>query len=423
MYQSRSQTEQFVEHAALTDIGLRRANNQDSMAVALAGSGQRWLERGHLFMVADGMGAHAAGELASKIATDVVPLSYHKLREKPPPDALLAAIRDANAQIYSRAQASIDFKGMGTTICALALTPQGAVLGHVGDSRVYRWRDHRLEQLTFDHSLLWEMRAAGQLPEEDSESFVPRNIITRSLGPHPDVQVDMEGPFPVQVGDIFVLCSDGLSGPVEDTEIGQIIGCMPPEEAVRALVALANLRGGPDNITVIVVRVTEEPHVPDGDPPDSTEQERPTKPFHPVALGTVGVLGLGALILGGLGKWFAAAGSLIGAVIVALVAVAQRTASRTVSFAFDGRTLGRGPYATIECKPDVTFSGTLSQVVQQLRDAAAYGDWMVDWSRFNKHSTEAASAVESGDYCRAVSEYSHAISFMMTELKSQRSRK
>jgi hypothetical protein len=169
--------------------------------------------------------------------------------------------------------------------------------------------------------------------------------------------------------------------------------------------------------------VTAEPRIPEGDDSDSTKHERPKRPIHPVVLCTVGVLGLGALILGGLGKWLAAAGSLIGAAIVAIVAMAGRAASRTVTYGFDSRPLGRGPYATIDCKPDTIFVDTLSQVVQQLRDAAAYGDWVVDWSRFNKHSTQAASAAESGDYCRAVSECCHAISFMMSELKSQRGRK
>ena len=212
-----------------------------------------WQQRGDLFVVADGMGAHAAGELASKLSTDTVPLVYHKLTDRTPAEAILAAVEEANAQIHSRGQASIDFKGMGTTTTVLALLPYGALLAHVGDSRAYRLRGNRFEQLTFDHSLVWEMRAAGQLQGQVPD-FVPKNVITRSLGPNPKVQVDLEGPLPVAPGDTFLMCSDGLSGPVKDEELGMILGSMPPAEAVRALVDLANLRGGPDNITVIVAK-------------------------------------------------------------------------------------------------------------------------------------------------------------------------
>ena len=242
-----------LEYAALSDIGLRRSNNQDSLAVMPAASQSLWQQRGDLFVVADGMGAHAAGELASKLSTDTVPLVYHKLMDHTPAEAVLAAVEEANAQIHSRGQASIDFRGMGTTTTALVLLPYGALLAHVGDSRAYRLRGNRLEQLTFDHSLVWEMRAAGQL-QGDVPDYVPKNVITRSLGPNPKVQVDLEGPLPVAAGDTFLMCSDGLSGPVKDQELGMILSSMPPAEAVRAMVDLANLRGGPDNITVIIAK-------------------------------------------------------------------------------------------------------------------------------------------------------------------------
>ena len=255
MNHDRSIWAHCLQHAAKSDVGLRRANNQDSLAVAPASSQDALEQRGHVFMVADGMGAHAAGELASQIAATAVPLAYQKLADRSPSEALLEAVSDANRQIHNRGQASPEFKGMGTTATVLVLLPQGAVLGHVGDSRAYRLRGNRLEQLTFDHSLVWEMRKAGQIPEEDVPGFISKNIITRSLGPNPAVQVDLEGPFPLAVGDTFLLCSDGLSGQVKDDEIGAILATLPPEEAVQTLVDLANLRGGPDNITVIVARV------------------------------------------------------------------------------------------------------------------------------------------------------------------------
>ena len=204
------------------------------------------------------MGAHAAGELASKMATDFVSLTYYKTPDESPIDAIRSAFRDANDRVYSRGQANPDFHGMGTTCTALLLLPEGAVAAHVGDSRVYRLRGKQFEQFSFDHSLVWEMQAIGKMPDNQIELHVPKNIITRSLGPYPNVQVDLEGPFPLEVGDTFLLCSDGLTGQVDDDEIGAILLALPPEEAVRTLIDLTNLRGGPDNVTVIVTRVADQ---------------------------------------------------------------------------------------------------------------------------------------------------------------------
>ncbi|MFN9953736.1 MAG: PP2C family protein-serine/threonine phosphatase, partial [bacterium] len=135
--------------------------------------------------------------------------------------------------------------------------PEGAVVAHVGDSRIYRQRGDFIEQLTFDHSLVWEMRAAGEVSEESTRSgLIPKNVITRSLGPNPVVQVDLEGPFAIRKGDRFLLCSDGLTGVVTDEEIGGMLLTLSPQKAAQALVDLANLRGGPDNITIVVVEVT-----------------------------------------------------------------------------------------------------------------------------------------------------------------------
>jgi protein phosphatase len=137
----------------------------------------------------------------------------------------------------------------------MMLGPQGALIAHVGDSRIYRIRDAKIEQLSFDHSLAWELVRRNHMKPEQAERAVPKNVITRSLGPDPTVEVDIEGPLPVQQGDIYVLCSDGLSGPVLNPEIGAIASNFHPEDACRYLVALANLRGGVDNVTTIVVRI------------------------------------------------------------------------------------------------------------------------------------------------------------------------
>jgi protein phosphatase len=149
--------------------------NQDALAILQAEDVATWITRGHLFMVADGMGAHAAGELASKLAADNIPHSYRKLHDLAPPAALRQAIRDTNAVIFSKGQSSIGFQGMGTTCSCLVLLPQGALVAHIGDSRVYRVRDNVIEQLTFDHSLVWEMAAAGEMAREEVPAYIPKN--------------------------------------------------------------------------------------------------------------------------------------------------------------------------------------------------------------------------------------------------------
>ena len=240
--------------AAVSDVGMRRASNQDSLAISLASDDRDWRSRGHLFVVADGMGAHAAGELASQLATDNIPHAYQKRRDLPPCESIIAAVHEANAKINAKGQNSVDFHGMGTTCSCLLLLPDGAMAAHVGDSRVYRLRGHTIEQLTFDHSLVWEMAAAGHASEDDVPAYVPKNVITRSLGPNPIVKVDLEGPLPIRAGDRFLLCSDGLTGPLNPQLIGMILASLPPEDAAQTLVDLANLLGGPDNITVVAAR-------------------------------------------------------------------------------------------------------------------------------------------------------------------------
>ena len=235
---------------------MRRSNNQDNLAISMASNLEGWTRRGHLFIVADGMGAHAAGELASKLAVDHIPHLYGKYDDLPAHEALRKSVIDANTEIHKRGQANEEFHNMGTTCSTMLLLPSGVVVAHVGDSRVYRLRKNRIEQLTFDHSLVWEMRKSGQLSEDEmAAGKIPKNVITRSLGPYPESKVDLEGPFPVMVNDKFLLCSDGLTGLVEDDELGSLMANLPPDEAARALVDLANLRGGHDNITCIIVHV------------------------------------------------------------------------------------------------------------------------------------------------------------------------
>ncbi len=235
---------------------MRRSNNQDNLIVSLASSYEQWQKKGHLFIVADGMGAHAAGELASKIAVDHIPHIFARINDVSAPEALKKSVIAANTEINRAVKPTKIFT---TWVRLAALLPcclkvrLSPILVTAGFIEL---RQNQLEQLTFDHSLVWEMKASGQLSDsEEAAGKIPKNVITRSLGPYPDCKVDLEGPFPLQVGDVFLLCSDGLTGMVEDAEIGAILASLPPKEAARVLVDLANLRGGPDNSTLIIIEI------------------------------------------------------------------------------------------------------------------------------------------------------------------------
>jgi protein phosphatase len=245
----------IIVDAAATDTGMRRSNNQDSYTVVRSTKVETWRQRGHIFMVADGMGAHAVGELASKLACDNIPHNYTKSKAATSSEAISKAYKEVGTLIHGKASANRDFQGMGTTCSTLILLPEGALIAHVGDSRVYRIRNGRIDQLSFDHSLAWELVRRNHLSAEQANKAVPRNVITRSLGPDPNIEVDIEGPLPIEQGDIFLLCSDGLSGPIEDAELGAFASNFHPKNACRYLLHLANLRGGMDNITVVIARI------------------------------------------------------------------------------------------------------------------------------------------------------------------------
>jgi len=403
-------TQLGIQHAAQSDVGLRRTNNQDSHVVHLATSEEAWLRNGHLFIVADGMGAHAAGELASKLAVDTIPLTYQKNRDKPAHVALQKAIQEANHIIHHRGLANPDFQGMGTTASALVLLPRGAIVAHVGDSRVYRLRGAQLDQLSFDHSLVWELTAAGQIA--GGSPAIPRNIITRSLGPNPDVEVDLEGPFPVAPGDVFLLCSDGLSGEVKDEEIGIILQCLPPEEAAQLLIDMANLRGGPDNITVIIARVTA--HL--NEAADVAPAPSAGGGIHPSVWG---VLGLSVLVAGALAAASYPIPALIaGGVGVILALLMSNILGGKPDELPRGR-LGRGPHRTFSCQPNSAFVQELNRIFEQLRSAAVEEDWRLDWAHIEKLTRSAQQAVARKDFATAIADYGRTISFMMRELKRQ----
>ena len=212
--------------------------------------------KGALFIVADGMGGHAAGEVASEIAVDTVSNAYYMDDNEEVIPPLLQAIKRANLAIHQRAAENLLRSGMGTTCVAAVLRGNMAYIANVGDSRGYLVRGGQARQITQDHSWVAEQVRAGLLTEEQARTHAQRNVITRCLGTQPDVDVDV---FiePLQENDCIVLCTDGLSGLISDEEVMRIVNQSVPQESVYHLVERANENGGPDNITAIVVRVQE----------------------------------------------------------------------------------------------------------------------------------------------------------------------
>lgn len=415
-----------LQHAALSDVGRRRKNNQDSFRVAVATDEATWKQRGHLFMVADGMGAHAAGELASKLAVDYVAHLYNKYRELSPPDALQRALQEANAEVHRRGQANIDFHNMGTTSSVLVLLPQGALVAHIGDSRVYRLRAGTLEQLTFDHSVVWELRKQGQVAGNlDAAQSFYKNVITRSLGPNPQVQIDVEGPFPIEVGDVYLLCSDGLSGQLTDEEIGQILASFAPQDAAQILIDIANLRGGPDNITTLIARV-ENPAatgVAGDHEPLTTGGTGPRRV--PIIIWLVAT----ALLLsaGGLAAFgnlpLAAVAAVAGLICLGIGFVLKQLFAGTGEPLDDGRRLGEGPYTKTPGKPTPEFAARLADMSKELRAATIENQWQVDLTEYDRLCQAAADASRDGKHAGALQGYGRAIQFLMRALKSAKRRR
>jgi PPM family protein phosphatase len=228
-----------VDQGFRTDTGRQRSANEDSYFV-----------RAPIFVVADGMGGAQAGEVASKAAAD----AFDRDLPSGAPEAFLReTIEAANREIHELARDDPSRKGMGTTITAAIVNPEGeeVAIGHVGDSRAYRLRAGKLERLTRDHSLVEEMRRKGQLTDAQAEDHPQRSIITRALGPEPEVEVDVQT-VPANPGDVFLICSDGLTTMLAEEEIaGLLAGAGSMEEAARALVDEANRAGGRDNITAL----------------------------------------------------------------------------------------------------------------------------------------------------------------------------
>ena len=249
-----------IRYAAKTDVGMKRTHNEDYFSL---------IEDEQLFIVADGMGGHASGEVASKMAAETIGEFYQRTREDEEAtwpykmdrslsyieNRLVCAIKLANLRIFETACRDIRYKGMGTTIVSTLVCGDKVYVCHVGDSRVYRVRDGQIVQLTRDHSLLEDYKEAKpDMTEEEERNFPHKNVITRALGMRETVQVDIRG-HQIKSGDVYVLCSDGLSGMVTDDVIGRIVSNSKSlERAVAELVDSANRSGGTDNITTLLLQ-------------------------------------------------------------------------------------------------------------------------------------------------------------------------
>ena len=396
---------------------MRRRNNQDSFAVVMAEDEIAWQKSGHLLIVADGMGAHAAGELASRLSVELIPHHYGKLLKGIPSEALQRSLVETNSEIFRRGQANPEFRSMGTTTCALAILPEGAVVAHVGDSRVYRLRGNQFEQLTFDHSLIWEIRASGEVSEEALRSnAIPKNVITRSLGPNGTVAVDLEGPFPLRAGDKFLICSDGLSGQLTDEEMGVLLQVVDIQSAVNAMVDLANLRGGPDNITVVVGEVKNDGLMKSGAAMDTNPSA--VKPQFPVAFGIATAIGLLSCVVLILLAQFPFAFLAAGAAVVAFATGWFKFQSQRIGNEVSGK-YGRGPYRKATCKPDLEFSTSLGQVINELRDWVNENKWKINSTKIDNETNAAKAAEQAKNFGESIRRYVNVISITMDEVRQQ----
>jgi len=233
-----------AEFSAKSDTGRQRSANEDAL-----------LARAPLFAVADGMGGAQAGEVASGIAIRTFAAGLPDAT--PPERALAERALEANREIHELAGADLKRAGMGTTLSAVHVGERDVAIAHVGDSRVYVLRDGALTRLTRDHSLVEELVRRGQLTEAEAGEHPQRSIITRALGPEPSVEIDTRS-YAAQAGDVFLLCSDGLTGMITEDEVRDLIaGAGRLDDAARQLIDAANAAGGRDNITVVLIRLEE----------------------------------------------------------------------------------------------------------------------------------------------------------------------
>lgn len=237
----------------LTDIGLVRQNNEDIWSA---------IPELNFYVLADGMGGHQAGEVAAREAVSALkrivkrrfkaakePLTIHDIAE-----LLRGAIRYVNGFIYKMGRSQIELRGMGTTLCCLFFFNNGVAYAHVGDSRIYRYRDGELDQVTKDHSLLCDLMEQGHINDQQASEFLYKNIITKAIGTEPKVEPDV-GIAELQPNDIYMMCTDGLTDMITDDEIEKILSKPHSvKDLTELLIEMANEEGGRDNITVVLAK-------------------------------------------------------------------------------------------------------------------------------------------------------------------------
>jgi PPM family protein phosphatase len=246
-----------IEAASLTDVGRQRSNNEDSYLYWEPDSDEDFLRKGRLAVVADGMGGYEGGQEASRLAVETVRNVYDNAFGADPQATLIAAFESAHQNIQRYAMEHPQLYGMGTTCTALSIVDRQLYFTHVGDSRLYLIRAESISRLTRDHSYVGRLVESGIVRPEDAESHPQRHILTAALGSGRDISPHVpEHPVALEEGDILLLCTDGLWGLVGDPDLARVVQSNPPAEACQQLVTMALEHGGPDNITVLVLRVS-----------------------------------------------------------------------------------------------------------------------------------------------------------------------
>ena len=414
--------EQRIRYGSISDVGFRRGNNEDAYTVHVCAEPDTWQRRGHVFMVADGMGGHAVGELASKMAVDTLPQSFLKHGNPRIAESLRESIVETNRTIFRRGEQNSGLERMGTTCSVLVLSAEGAIVGHVGDSRVYRVRNNRIDQLSFDHSLHWELARSGRMSLGDLDGADGKNIITRCLGPKFDVDVDIEGPFTICDGDCYVLCSDGLTNHVKDEEIGIIARELPPDDACRLLVNLANLRGGSDNTTVLVVDVGNTPDDEAVQP--SAAHEVHGRHAWPRLLAAWGISA--TFVVGGLlvvqQRLTVGFTVLILSLIAAAGSLARwwRSGARRGSEDVEASNL---PHRSARFRLDHEFVAAIATMVTEFAQTARTKGLTVREAELRKHRSRARAALERADLSDATRLYAKSIDVLMDTVHEYRRRR
>ncbi len=245
-----------IEVSSQSDIGCQRQNNEDSLGYWEPEDDLQFLRKGRVAIVADGMGGYEGGQEASRLAVETVVAIYRDFPGDDPQEALTVAVQTAHEQIREYSFAHPELRGMGTTCTAAAIVRDELYFAHVGDSRLYLVRDGEITKVTRDHSYVGRLVESGMISPEEAETHPQRNILTAALGTNPDLIMDSPAaPQSLRAGDVLLICTDGLWGQVRDSEILDAVENKSAEQAGHELIDLARERGGPDNITVQILRL------------------------------------------------------------------------------------------------------------------------------------------------------------------------